>query len=135
MILQLVIGQRLYELVPVLQALLGLFIAAVATLDLKESGGLSHYLFSSARALFGSDRGGGKLFRLDILQGPAIILWHHLDEAGDGVLPIDRKSVVSGKSVSVRVDLGGRRIIKKKKAKYIRLRHQNKAKNRQKKNP
>src|SRR3546814_15151777 len=29
----------------------------------------------------------------------------------------DRKSVVSGKSVSVRVDLGGRRIIKKKKTK------------------
>src|SRR3546814_15278823 len=29
--------------------------------------------------------------------------------------PIDRKSVVWGKSVSVRVDLGGRRIIKKKK--------------------
>src|SRR3546814_16838665 len=28
---------------------------------------------------------------------------------------VDRKSVVSGKSVSVRVDLGGRRIIKKKK--------------------
>src|SRR3546814_16179691 len=28
--------------------------------------------------------------------------------------PLDRKSVVSGKSVSVRVDLGGRRIIKKK---------------------
>src|SRR3546814_18404779 len=27
----------------------------------------------------------------------------------------DRKSVVSGKSVSVRVDLGGRRLIKKKK--------------------
>src|SRR3546814_18224584 len=36
----------------------------------------------------------------------------------------DRKSVVSGKSVSVRVDLGGRRIIKKKnqkskKQKYV----------------
>src|SRR3546814_14705260 len=30
---------------------------------------------------------------------------------------IDRKSVVSGKSVSVRVDLGGRRIIKTKKHK------------------
>src|SRR3546814_12330566 len=30
-------------------------------------------------------------------------------------LPLDRKSVVSGKSVSVRVDLGGRRIHKKKK--------------------
>src|SRR3546814_15778616 len=29
----------------------------------------------------------------------------------------DRKSVVSGKSVSVRVDLGGRRVIKKKKNK------------------
>src|SRR3546814_18221796 len=29
-------------------------------------------------------------------------------------LESDRKSVVSGKSVSVRVDLGGRRIIKKK---------------------
>src|SRR3546814_13240801 len=28
---------------------------------------------------------------------------------------LDRKSVVSGKSVSVRVELGGRRIIKKKK--------------------
>src|SRR3546814_15698197 len=28
---------------------------------------------------------------------------------------LDRKSVVSGKSVSVRVDLGGRRIIKKQK--------------------
>src|SRR3546814_15484230 len=30
-------------------------------------------------------------------------------------LRLDRNSVVSGKSVSVRVDLGGRRIIKKKK--------------------
>src|SRR3546814_14685931 len=29
-------------------------------------------------------------------------------------LPPDRKSVVKGKSVSVRVDLGGRRVIKKK---------------------
>src|SRR3546814_21196246 len=32
----------------------------------------------------------------------------------------DRKSVVSGKSVSVRVDLGGRRIIKKKNNKIYR---------------
>src|SRR3546814_19757534 len=30
----------------------------------------------------------------------------------------DRKSVVSGKSVSVRVDLGGRRVIKKKLQRY-----------------
>src|SRR3546814_16787839 len=32
----------------------------------------------------------------------------------------DRKSVVEGKSVSVRVDLGGRRIIKKKKKLSLR---------------
>src|SRR3546814_15210663 len=32
----------------------------------------------------------------------------------------DRKSVVSGKSVSVRVDLGGRRILKKKKKLHIK---------------
>src|SRR3546814_12295431 len=35
---------------------------------------------------------------------------------------LDRKSVVEGKSVSVRVDLGGRRIMKKKKTLYYRLR-------------
>src|SRR3546814_17214632 len=35
--------------------------------------------------------------------------------ANHGIDRIDRKSVVEGKSVSVRVDLGGRRIIKKKK--------------------
>src|SRR3546814_11362296 len=33
----------------------------------------------------------------------------------------DRKSVVEGKSVSVRVDLGGRRIIKKKKTETDRV--------------
>src|SRR3546814_14268895 len=33
----------------------------------------------------------------------------------EGLAGRDRKSVVSGKRVSVRVDLGGRRIIKKKK--------------------
>src|SRR3546814_15572264 len=31
------------------------------------------------------------------------------------ILPRDRKSVVQGKSVSVRVDIGGARILKKKK--------------------
>src|SRR3546814_15042850 len=36
------------------------------------------------------------------------------EDGGAGEEP-DRKSVVEGKSVSVRVDLGGRRIIKKKK--------------------
>src|SRR3546814_13800380 len=34
---------------------------------------------------------------------------------GPLVIALDRKSVVSGKSVSVRVDLGGRRNIKKKR--------------------
>src|SRR3546814_18447237 len=34
---------------------------------------------------------------------------------------IDRKSVVSGKSVSVSVDLGGRRVIKKKNHTYLML--------------
>src|SRR3546814_18846752 len=38
-----------------------------------------------------------------------------LVENGEPVEYGDRKSVVKGKSVSVRVDLGGRRIIKKKK--------------------
>src|SRR3546814_17549103 len=42
--------------------------------------------------------------------------------------PLDRKSVVSGKSVSVRVDLGGRRIIKKKKNRRARIRQHHKDK-------
>src|SRR3546814_16763960 len=37
---------------------------------------------------------------------------------------IDRKSVVKGKSVSVRVDLGGRRIIKQKKSNHKRYEQQ-----------
>src|SRR3546814_14957882 len=40
-----------------------------------------------------------------------------LDGRYFGALPADRKSVGSGKSVSVRVGLGGRRIIKKKRSK------------------
>src|SRR3546814_11016983 len=39
----------------------------------------------------------------------------YLVSAADALDAGDRKSVVEGKSVSVRVDLGGRRIIKKKK--------------------
>src|SRR3546814_18861616 len=35
----------------------------------------------------------------------------------------DRKSVVEGKGVSVRVDLGGRRVIKKKKIKTTKIVH------------
>src|SRR3546814_13583170 len=44
---------------------------------------------------------------------------HHSGRAIDigarGIAPLDRKSVVWGKSVSVRLDLGGRRYVKKKK--------------------
>src|SRR3546814_17490236 len=39
----------------------------------------------------------------------------HLHVGAPRPVQQDRKSVVEGKSVSVRVDLGGRRIIKKKK--------------------
>src|SRR3546814_19710291 len=40
---------------------------------------------------------------------------HYASSMEEGLNPdIDRKSVVEGKSVSVSVDLGGRRIIKKK---------------------
>src|SRR3546814_14910934 len=44
----------------------------------------------------------------------------HLAEPvlGDEALDVDRKSVVTGKRVSVRVDLGGRRCIKKKSTRY-----------------
>src|SRR3546814_1045625 len=58
------------------------------------------------------------------LAHPAVLLWHAM--AGVGRAPgvavrsgstafLDRKSVVSGKGVSVRVDLGGCRFINKKK--------------------
>src|SRR3546814_14995978 len=40
-----------------------------------------------------------------------------------GLVPADRKSVVWGKSVSVRVDLGGRRIIKQKQQDMMRYLH------------
>src|SRR3546814_16398130 len=43
----------------------------------------------------------------------AAIAWYGIWRAGAAVVPLkDRKSVVSGKSVSVGVDLGGRRLIK-----------------------
>src|SRR3546814_15321925 len=54
------------------------------------------------------------------------------DQSAGGLEPLlrdqgggaeDRKSVVSGKSVSVRVDLGGRRIIKKIKVKRCKSPH------------
>src|SRR3546814_13555202 len=45
--------------------------------------------------------------------GGGVLGWRTLG-LGGGAAPGDRTSVVSGKSVSVRVDLGGRRVLKKK---------------------
>src|SRR3546814_15407327 len=57
----------------------------------------------------GDSRGGG----VRIIAGP------DTRRAGQRV---DRKSVVYGKSVSVRVDIGGRRIIKKKNKNHKQMR-------------
>src|SRR3546814_14201427 len=58
------------------------------------------------------------LVRCDQVQvaflGISMAGWNAILSIGSAMV-IDRKSVVEGKSVSVRVDLGGRRIIKKKK--------------------
>src|SRR3546814_18200332 len=73
----------------------------------QELGLQGHYLFAGFQA------GIEDLYRLmDVF-----VLSSRHEALGTSVLE-DRKSVVSGKSVSVRVDLGGRRIIKKKKQKY-----------------
>src|SRR3546814_15345113 len=93
-------------------------------------------LFAFANALEGKDRTGHRLAETD----PALAAHLDLQDAFAGrfvvhdldVPPLkprrligpqpgvaqDRKRVVEGKSVSVRVDLGGRRIIKKKKTRY-----------------
>src|SRR3546814_2393769 len=59
-------------------------------------------------------RGAGSITAAQFLQRFVNngVKWAHLDIAG--MVWADRKSVVSGKSVSVRVDLGGRRNIQKK---------------------
>src|SRR3546814_20804555 len=49
-----------------------------------------------------------------------------VDRAEDQAKTGDRKSVVQGKSVSVRVDLGGRRIIKKKNTERNERTHRDK---------
>src|SRR3546814_18899673 len=64
--------------------------------------------------------GEGTLKLLRLYDGQAVLCYPIAEvidivRLPDAVQPSDRKSVVSGKSVSVRVDLGGRRIIKKKK--------------------
>src|SRR3546814_19404569 len=62
--------------------------------------------FASAQRVFrGVPLDGGCAFTTDAVYLRGLV----------GVHTLDRKSVVWGKSVSVRIDLGGRRIIKKKK--------------------
>src|SRR3546814_16936008 len=51
--------------------------------------------------------------RLPAGRGPAVDSTGNVADE-ETLIKLDRKSVVSGKSVSVRVDLGGRGIIKKK---------------------
>src|SRR3546814_15921561 len=53
------------------------------------------------------------------------LLMDFAERSGASVIIRDRKSVVSGKSVSVRVDLGGRRIIKKKNRRKNKTKHTN----------
>src|SRR3546814_17687761 len=70
-----------------------------------------HGLRAQRGVLAGRGAGGRPLRRL---AGRG--LFRRVDvQPGDRRQQGDRKSVVEGKSVSVRVDLGGRRIIKKKK--------------------
>src|SRR3546814_15951091 len=61
---------------------------------------------------------GGAVLTSKLIDGTFPDYSRVIPTANDRLLRIDskrdRKSVVSGKSVSVRVDLGGRRIIKKK---------------------
>src|SRR3546814_15826103 len=59
-------------------------------------------------------------------DGPCCLAKSAANESGS-----DRKSVVSGKSVSVRVDLGGRRFIKKKKEHTTKARHEYTKRNQQ----
>src|SRR3546814_15417372 len=59
---------------------------------------------------------GGQVFKivdLILANGVRLLIDHAQSSQSEPVAGGDRKSVVEGKSVSVRVDLGGRRIIKK----------------------
>src|SRR3546814_14196130 len=60
------------------------------------------------RVVLLDEDGGALLERRTVSLGPPV------PQRPVAVDPADRKSVVSGKSVSVRVDLGGRRLITKK---------------------
>src|SRR3546814_11887484 len=63
----------------------------------------------------------GEFFAMGPAMSPLPVLAHMEETITEhlGATPRDRKSVVEGKRVSVRVNLGGRRISKKKKKKQI----------------
>src|SRR3546814_13996646 len=86
-----------------------------------QTGGASRQRPSEMRTLFAEDTEAAvvdcvsRLMRLlDRLDAAPVLRPGIMRELHYWLLS-DRKSVVEGKSVSVRVDLGGRRIIKKKK--------------------
>src|SRR3546814_15501219 len=68
------------------------------------------YIMVDHLSIIVSDQSGDERKQLDEISTKIKTLTMHLD-----IAVLDRKSVVQGKSVSVRVDLGGRRIIKTKK--------------------
>src|SRR3546814_20143967 len=57
----------------------------------------------------------------DGVLAPGMFAQITLEPTGGAEQPLDRKRVVSGKSVSVRVDIGGRRIHKKKKQNHLNI--------------
>src|SRR3546814_19817716 len=71
-------------------------------------GSIRPYAGGEAAISSASRPGASSLRRISPSPAPAPRPW-------PSCAPPDRKSVVSGQSVSVRVDLGGRRIIKKKR--------------------
>src|SRR3546814_15596340 len=82
-------------------------------LPLRALAGRTGLLLGAARLLdgFGAAALGVDLTATSVEAEPA-----HDVEPADAA---DRKSVVAGKSVAVRVDLGGRRIVKKQKNNHI----------------
>src|SRR3546814_12880243 len=84
--------------------------------DMQKGARLAGELTTVSELLLGSEGGLSQLRqaarRLDRMAAEHPLL----AEALASLDRADRKSVVEGKSVSVRVDLGGRRILKKKKS-------------------
>src|SRR3546814_12174418 len=91
----------------------------VCSSDLIAGGFRLRWSISRAKVGFGVVSGRYSIYlRHPGLDPGSRFLRHRPTSASSGTpdqVRGDRKSVVSGKSVSVRVDLGGRRLLKKKK--------------------